>query len=52
MQVRWLVISMLVAGVAALGLLARSRLGRKQEFDAGAVSERWVSEHRADTSHL
>ena len=42
---RWLVIALLVGGIAAVTLVMRaSRLGADSLFELGAVSQQWISE--------
>jgi hypothetical protein len=45
---RWVVISVIVGGLTAVGLLVRARLGGINRPDVGSVSGQWIAEHHAD----
>jgi hypothetical protein len=47
--VRWLVISLVVGGLAAAAAFLRSRFGASRP-DVGAVSDQWIAEHHSDRS--
>jgi hypothetical protein len=47
---RWVVLSVIVGGLAAVGLLVRARVGGNRRPDVGPVSGQWIAEHQADRS--
>lgn len=47
---RWVIVAIVVGGVAVAALIARSRAGRGGP-NMGAVSDRWIAEHRTDHPH-
>ena len=48
---RWVALSVVLGGVFAAVVGIRARLARPRDLEVGSLSNEWVAQHRADTSH-